>query len=60
MENGDKPVELLEMAAVKNGNHIHVVDDIDWRISQINCLYLWQFVNYYPTILNCHFGGVAF
>jgi hypothetical protein len=38
MENGNKTVERLEMAAVKEGNHTHVAVDIDWRVSQIDCL----------------------
>jgi len=33
MENSDKTVEGLEMAAVKEGNHTHAMDDIDWGVS---------------------------
>jgi len=33
MENGDKTALRLEMAAVKEGNHIHAAVDIDWRVS---------------------------
>jgi len=41
------------MAAVKEGNHTLAADDIDWRVSQINCLCEWQVVNYNLVILNC-------
>ena len=59
METGDKTVEHLEMAAVKEGNHIHTVDDIDWRISEIDYLCQWQLMNYDPRILNCDHCVVA-
>jgi len=59
MENGDKTAERLEMAAVKKGNHNHVAVDIDWRASQIDCLWRWQVVYHYPVILNCRHGAVA-
>jgi len=59
MENGDKTAELLEMAAVKEGNHTHAGVDIDWRVSYIDCLCQWWFVNHYPRILNCRHGAVA-
>jgi len=53
MQNGEKTAEHLEMAAVKEGNHTHAADDIDWPDSQIDSLYQWQCVNHYPMILNC-------
>jgi len=59
MVTGDNTAERLEMAAIKEGNHTHAADDIDQCVSQINCLCLWQFVNQYPTILNCHHSVVA-
>jgi len=59
MEIGDNTMEHLEMAPVKEGNHTHVADDINWHIPQIDCLCQWQFVNIYPRILNCHHGAVA-
>ena len=59
MEDGNKTAEHLEKAAVKESNHTHAVDDTDWRVSQIDCLCRWQFVNHYPRILNCHHGAVA-
>ena len=37
METGDKTVERLEMAAVKEGNRTHAVDDINSCVSQIDC-----------------------
>jgi len=53
METGDKTVERLEMAAVKEGNHTLAADDIDWCVSQIDCHREWHVVNFYPVILNC-------
>jgi len=41
MENGDKTVERLEMAAVKEGNHTLAAVDIDWCVSYIDCLCQW-------------------
>ena len=52
MENVDNTAAPLEMAAVKAGNHTHTADDINWYVSQINCLYQWQFMNYFQMILN--------
>ena len=54
METGDETAERLEMAAVKEGNHTLVADDIDWCLSQIDCLCELHVVNFYPVILNCH------
>ena len=41
MENGDKTAERLERAAEKEGNHTHVAVDIDWIVSQFDCLCQW-------------------
>jgi len=41
------------MAAVKVGNHTHMAVKIDWFLSQMDCLGQWQFMNYFPMILNC-------
>jgi len=59
MESADKTAERLEMAAVKAGNYTHVAVDIDWFVSQMECLCQWQFVNCFPMILNCLHGVVA-
>jgi len=53
METSDKTAECLEMAAVKEGNRTLAADDIDWCVSQIECLCEWHVVDYYPLILNC-------
>jgi len=60
MESADKTAERLEMVAMKAGNHTHVAVDIDWFVSQIDCLCQWQFVNCFPMILNCLHGVVAY
>jgi len=57
MESADKTAEHWEMAAVKKGNHTHAAVDIEWFVSQIDCL--CQFVNYVPMVLNCLHGFVA-
>jgi len=59
MVTGDKTAERLEMAAVKEGNHTLAVGDIDWCVSQIECLCEWHVVNFYPVILNCRHCVVA-
>jgi len=59
METGDKTVECLEMAAVKEGNRTLAADDIDWCVSPIDCLSEWHAMNSYPVILNCHHRVVA-
>ena len=41
------------MAALKEGNCTLAADDIDWRVSQIDCLIEWHVVNFYLVILNC-------
>jgi len=53
METGDKTVERLEMAAVKEGNRTLVADDIDWCVSHNDCLHEWHVMNFDPVILNC-------
>jgi hypothetical protein len=58
MESADEIVERPEMAAVKAGNHTNVAVDLDWCVSQIDCLCQWQFVNCFPMILNCLQGIV--
>jgi len=59
MEIGDKTVECLEMAPVKEGIHTHEADVIHWRVAQIDCLGQWQFVNHYLRMLNCRQATVA-
>jgi hypothetical protein len=59
METGDKTAERREMAAVKEGNCTLAADDIDWCLSQIDCLCKWHVLNIYPVILNCHHHGVV-
>jgi len=39
---------------VAKGNHTHVVDTIDWCVSQNNWLWQWEVMNNYLMILNCH------
>ena len=46
MANSCNAVEHLEMAAVKVGNHTHAMDAIDWCVSEMDCLCIWQLVNY--------------
>jgi hypothetical protein len=41
------------MAGVKEANCTLAADDIDWCVSQIDCLCEWHVLNYYPVILNC-------
>jgi hypothetical protein len=48
----------MEMVAVKAGNDTHVAVDIDWFVSEIDCLCQWQFVNCFPMIQNCLQGVV--
>jgi hypothetical protein len=38
METGDKTAEHVEMATVKEANRTLAADDIDWYVSQIDCL----------------------
>jgi len=38
METGGETAERMEMAAVKEGNLTLAADDIDWCVSQIDCL----------------------
>jgi len=41
------------MAGVKEANCTLAADDIDWCVSQIDCLCEWHVLNYYSVILNC-------
>jgi uncharacterized protein YycO len=52
MENSHNTVEHKEMAAVKKSYQTDTADHIDWCVSQIDCVYQWQFVNHFPMILN--------
>jgi len=54
MVTGDETAERLEMAAVEEGNRTLAADEIDWCISQIDCIREWHVVNFYLVILNCH------
>jgi hypothetical protein len=47
------------MAALKVGNHTHELDDIDWFVSQINCLCQWQFGKCILITLNWLHGVVV-
>jgi len=47
------------MAAVKEDNHTHAADDIDWHASLIDSLCHRQFMNNHLKILNCCHGTVA-
>jgi hypothetical protein len=38
MENADKYAECLELTAVKESNHTHLAEDIDFCISQVDYL----------------------
>jgi len=59
METGDKNAERLEMAVVKEGSRTLAADDIDWCVSQIDCLCERHVVNFYLVILNCCHRVVA-
>ena len=59
MENDDKMVERLEMAAGMEGNHMHVAVGMNWRVSKIDSLGRWHVVYHYPVILNCLHGAVV-
>jgi hypothetical protein len=59
MGTSDRTAERLEMADVKEGNRILVADDIDWCVSQIDCLSEWHLVNLYLVTLNCRHCIVA-
>jgi len=41
MENGDETDKCLEIAVMKEGNHTHLEDNINWQDSQIDCLCQW-------------------
>jgi hypothetical protein len=53
METVDETVERREMAALKEGIRTLAADDIDWCVSQFDCLCEWHVTNFYPMILNC-------
>jgi len=53
MESLDETAEHLEMAAAKPGNHTHAADAIDRFVYQLASHCQWQWVNYFPMILNC-------
>jgi len=47
------------MAAVMEDNRTLAADDIDWCVSQIDCLCEWHVMNFYLVDLNCHHRVVA-
>jgi len=47
------------MSTVKQGNHTHAVDEMDWCVSQMGCLSFGHFENYYLMIPCCHQGIIA-
>jgi hypothetical protein len=59
MGTSDRTAERLEMADVKEGNRTLVADDIDWCVSQIDCLCEWHLGNLYLVTLNCRHRVVA-
>lgn len=59
MENADKIVEWLELAAVKAGNHTQAADDIDWFAFYLDFLCMLQFICYLPMIPGCIYGIVV-
>jgi hypothetical protein len=59
MENDDKTAVHCEPATVKKGNHTLAVVDIDWHVSQINYLSLWQDMYHYLRVLNWYHAAVA-
>ena len=59
MESADRTAERLEMTAVKVGNHSLAADDIDWFVSHIDHLCLWQFMKYCLMLQNSLPGVVA-
>ena len=50
MENGNKSLKHLEIAALKQVNHTHGVHDIEWCISPITYRSKWPFFNLFPNI----------
>lgn len=56
MENGGRAEAHLAIVAVKESNHMHAGDDIDWCVSRMDCDCYGYFQNYYPMIPNCHQG----
>jgi hypothetical protein len=59
METSDNMAERLELASEHEGYNTPAVDDIDWRVFQINCLGQWHFMNHHLRILNCCHGPAA-
>jgi hypothetical protein len=51
--------EHQEMAAVKEGNHMHVVDKIKYSFAQLDSHRHWLFENCHGMIPNCHQGIVS-
>jgi hypothetical protein len=47
------------MAAVKQGDHTHAVDDIHWHVSQNDCRSQLQVVYYDPQNLKCRHSAVV-
>jgi hypothetical protein len=43
MANSDQTTEHLEMALVKINHYTLAANDIDWCVSESNCLCLWKF-----------------
>jgi len=58
MWKGSRTEEYLEMAAVKEGNHMHVVDEINYSIAQLDSHCQCPFENCHRMIPNCHQGIV--
>jgi hypothetical protein len=59
METGDKIVEFLDMAAVKEGNHTLEADNIHSCVAQVHFVCEWHVVNFYPVILHCRHCVIA-
>jgi hypothetical protein len=59
METGDESAKRLEMAAVNEGSHTQMADDIDWGVSHIDCLCKWHVVNCFPVIVTCRHSVVG-
>ena len=59
METAGKPAERQEMATVKECKCTLVAEDIDYCVSQIDCLCEWLLVNVYLVNLNCRHRVVA-
>jgi hypothetical protein len=53
MQNGDKTMKHFKIAAVKDGTHSHVADEIVWGVTLIDGLRQWKFRTIFPTIQEC-------